>query len=236
MFSSMNQILKYLLSYSSREPPTVDNIALHLNMHKDIVLKTLNKLSNYCQIDELGHVVIADDKKVELVLLGVKNGLPMDQASILLTWHDFETFIMRVLDYNDFLTVTNLRINMRGKRREIDIIGCRNELILCIDAKHWMKTPTRSVLTKMVEAQKERVTLLSENLRLLYSTHILPRRNHFILIPLVVTLFGRQVTFINNVPIIPCITLNNFLLNYDFYLENIWKKEVVIDNLLHYFK
>lgn len=228
-------ILRYLFSRKeTTNKINIDDMSSILNINHNIILKKLKKYLDYIEIYGNQYFSIITDKKVEFAIEAIKLGLSLDIVTRFLSWHDFEIFLTKILEYNDFLTITNFYFTANKKRREIDVIGYRKGILLCIEAKHWLsKNLSHGVLRKIVEAHIERITLLQQSLDSLRKYGILQHEKTVLLLPLVITLYHHDHIFsINKVPIISSNKFNDFLVNGDFYSEELYSVKIELNKTL----
>jgi len=126
-------------------------------------------------------------------------------------WHEFERVVAEILQVHDFETKLNFRFKTKC-RYEIDIVGIRNNLILCVDCKKWSGGRYKTTaLKKAAERQKERVEELKK-----FKTPWFSERKK--LIPLIVTLMEEELREVDGVTFVPISKLNSFLLSIDEYV------------------
>ena len=156
-----------------------------------------------------------------------KLGYSLTKIVRCLSWSDFESYISDTLQKLDFQTYVNFRTTINKRRREIDIIAVKDNTVLCIDAKHWNKSISKSRLLEIVRKQKERCTLLASSpYKLLKFFPDLTYYSEIYLVPIIVVLHKSKTNFIDRVYVIPWISLNEFLLTFEVTDKNMWKASV----------
>jgi Holliday junction resolvase-like predicted endonuclease len=81
-----------------------------------------------------------------------------------ISWQEFETFIMKSLNFYGYLSLRTFRFNLGKKRHEVDIIARDQYRLLFIDAKHWnTKTASPSSLKTAADKQVIRAQNLAKN-------------------------------------------------------------------------
>jgi Holliday junction resolvase-like predicted endonuclease len=141
----------------------------------------------------------------------IRRGASIQDASIDLSWKNFEDFVSYILILNGYETVTRHRV---GRRAEIDIISWNRSLALIIDCKHWKRT-SKSSLSSIVSKQIQRSKLLIE-INYFKGTRI-------DLIPTIVTLVEEEGQLYSGVPIVPVQKFDTFLRELEGNLEMIYK-------------
>ena len=141
----------------------------------------------------------------------IRRGASIQEASIDLSWKNFEDFVSYILILNGYETVTRHPV---ARRAEIDIISWNRSLALIIDCKHWKRT-SKSSLSSIVSKQIQRSKLLIE-INYFKGTRIE-------LIPTIVTLVEEEGQLYSGVPIVPVQKFDTFLRELEGNLEMIYK-------------
>lgn len=134
--------------------------------------------------------------KLRAALFAIEQGAPIEDVSTFLNWRDFEGIVAEILQSKDFSIIKNLIL--KKPRMEIDVIGVNHGISLLIDCKHW-KRLSQSALRNIVKKQVERVK------------HYVSKTKGAIAVPAIVTLYQEEVSFIDNVPIIPILQFSSFI-------------------------
>lgn len=134
--------------------------------------------------------------KLRAALFAIEQGAPIEDVSTFLSWRDFEGIVAEILQSKDFSIIKNLIL--KKPRMEIDVIGVNHGISLLIDCKHW-KRLSQSALRNIVKKQVERVK------------HYVSKTKGAIAVPAIVTLYQEEVSFIDNVPIIPILQFSSFI-------------------------
>ena len=141
-------------------------------------------------------VEFQNSDRIKATIFAIRNGATIEDVSEFLSWQNFEELVSRVLDENGFQVQKNLILTK--PRMEIDVVGIKLGISILIDCKHW-KRMSYSALNEIVRKQVNRVKRYSNEI-----TDIMT-------VPVIVTLHQEQISFINNVPIVPIIQLSSFL-------------------------
>jgi hypothetical protein len=137
-----------------------------------------------------------DGDKLKAAIELIKNGIPLDEISIVLHWRDFEGLVAEILSSKDFAILRNFTLTK--PRMEIDVIGIRLGIAMLIDCKHW-KNSSLSSLRNMVKKQIDR------------TKHYVSKTPGAIAVPVIVTLYRDKVDFIDSVPIVPIFQFSSFV-------------------------
>jgi len=206
----------------------------------DIVEKALAKFAQMSLFEEyMGVIEVTPSQRVKLSVHALKLGADVERVCRLLSWVEFEMMAGRAFETNGYHVIRNLHFEHEGKRWELDILGLKKPLVICVDCKHWRHGWRSAATVKAVEAQTERTRALAE---------ILPRRlrrfglegwRNATLVPLVLSLLPGPHRFYNKVPVVPILQLQDLisrvpveldlLLHIDKKIEPISQK---IDRLL----
>ena len=136
------------------------------------------------------------EDKLKAALFAIRQGAPIDDVSIYLNWKDFEGLVAEILESKNFDIIKNLVLTK--PRMEIDVIGINHGVAVLIDCKHW-KRMSSSSLRDIVRKQVARVK------------HYVEKTQGAIAVPAIVTLYQEEISFIDNVPIIPILQFSSFL-------------------------
>lgn len=213
-------LLISLLKLTKHGHVLTKNVNKDTKIASDIALKLLERLQNegliYLKKD---FVELNSDSRLRLALKAVSLGANVERVSRLLHWQEFEDIASVALERNGYVTAKNVRFKHGARRWEIDIVGCRKPLVLCIDCKRWQRGITASALGKIVEAQVARTKAL---------TDILPsptvkvkcvkwQRAKFV--PVILSLVSSSFKFYAGVPVVPVLQLQDFLVQLPAYVE-----------------
>jgi hypothetical protein len=83
-----------------------------------------------------GTVQLSRELRLDIAMSEANRGFLHDPSRFL-EWRDFERFAERCLIYSGFETKRDVRIKGDGRNWQMDVIGIRDQLLLCLDCKHW---------------------------------------------------------------------------------------------------
>lgn len=171
-------------------------------------------------LQDLGIVNVSSQRldrecRISLALGAIAQGYETEAVVKQLTWKDFEGFVARVLQENDYRCTESFR--RRGNKliegMEIDVIGVKGNTILAIDAKMWgVRAGKSSAIKEAVKKQAVRTERLGSDLARLSDKIIGMGPGRYSLIPIMVTWLVEDVEIHQGVPVVPVFKLNGFLL------------------------
>jgi Holliday junction resolvase-like predicted endonuclease len=174
------------------------------------------ELIDYLQKEELiflekNDVYLTGESRVKIALMALNFGADLECLSKYLHWKEFEDFTSVALEKSGYRVWKNVRFKYEGKRYEIDVIGCRKPLVICIDCKHWFRRISSSALNKIVQAQKSRTESLAKSLpnKSLHLECIQWKKAKFI--PAILSLIPGNCKLLNDVPVLSILQIRDFL-------------------------
>lgn len=134
--------------------------------------------------------------RLKAAIFVLKSGATIDEVATHLDWQDFEGLVAKILETKGFSVIKNLILTK--PRMEIDVVGVRLGIAVLIDCKHW-KRQSPSTLKNAVSKQIKRVK------------HYVAKTNGAMAVPVIVTLYQEQLSFIEKVPIVPILQFSSFV-------------------------
>ncbi len=108
-------------------------------------------------------VQLTRESRLEVARAEASRGFPLE-ASRFLEWRDFERLAESCLEEMSFETQRDVRLKMDGRRWQIDVIGVKGELLVCMDCKHWAPPMSPSRFKNPEAHQAEATRLYAEKL------------------------------------------------------------------------
>jgi len=198
---------------------------LYLEEFRSIVGDTelYNLLATKGRKDPANRKITFDlQSKLEISLIALKYGAEIESVCKILSWREFEAFSREVLERNNYSCMQNFRFKLHRKRYEIDVIGLKRPLIVCVDAKHYRKSGKTHTLRVACKKQVERTEALSETLPETASKLRITSWEKVKIVPLIVTLLPEEVGFFERVPVVPFFKLNSFLIELQTHISEIF--------------
>ncbi len=158
-----------------------------------------------------GLVEASSSQRARMAFSAVELGSDPQKVCGVLKWDEFEEIAAKAFEVSNFTVKRRFRFKWAARRWEMDILGCKEPLVACVDCKHWRRGWRRSAIMKAVEAQVERTKMLAEALPSLHEKAGLVDWKKATLVPMVLSLVPGPFKFYNNVPIVPVLQLPNFL-------------------------
>jgi len=202
---------------------THSTLIKHLKTDTNLPLETIHTLLEKLQSDELlnlNHelVKVSTNDRLQLAIKAINIGADIQQISNLLCWQEFEEITAIALHNNNFTVYKNIRFKTPTRKWEIDVIGCKPPLVVCIDCKHWEHAISPSTLNKIATTQADRTKALTETLPnpKLQLECTKWKNAHFI--PTILSLTPNNFKFYDNIPIVPILQIQDFLNQLPVYV------------------
>jgi len=205
-------LLVYTLKLTKDGPIQREIISKEARIPQQSAKRMLKKLSNAGLIQLRGETVEASpSQRVKIAVQAIRLGADLERVCKGLGWLEFENIAAMAFEINGFTVIRRFRFKWAGRRWEIDVLGCREPMVVCADCKHWLHGWRKSAIAKAVESQVARTKTLADALPLLREKIGLTNWKTATLIPAVLSLVPGPFKFYNNVPIVPILQLQNFL-------------------------
>jgi Holliday junction resolvase-like predicted endonuclease len=229
-------LLISLLKLTKDGPVLIEDVNKNSRIASDIVRKLLEKLQNGDMINLQGDTVkVINDNRLRLAVKAASLGADVEHISAVLRWQEFEDIVAIALERNGYVVAKNVRFKHAGRKCEIDIVGCKKPLVICIDCKHWRHGMAPSALKRTTEAQVERTRALAASLPHVSLEIECTKWNKAKFIPTVLSLTQGRFKFYNIVPIVPVLQLQDFLNQLPAYTESLKYFSKEFDHLAHDF-
>lgn len=129
----------------------------------------------------------------------IKSIEDLQKVSAEVVWQNFERLVAFIFEENNFQVETGKVKTLNKKRRQYDVIARKGSRIILAECKKWAGNRYRlSALLIAVEQHKER----SEFYRILTNENVTP---------IMVTLIEEEISFYEDIPIVPILKLNSFI-------------------------
>ena len=142
-----------LLKLTQKSPILTTHIKNDIKIPTETMLHLLEKL----QTEDLlnlnnDKVEVTTNERIKLAIKAVSLGADVQQVSDFLSWQEFEEITTIALHNNGFTVYKNVRFKTPNRKWEIDAIGCKQPVVICIDCKHWGHAISPLTLGKLVIA------------------------------------------------------------------------------------
>ncbi|UCG45756.1 MAG: hypothetical protein JSV58_03000, partial [Candidatus Bathyarchaeota archaeon] len=163
--SVKNNLIMSVLRLTKDGPIEKHLISKYAHTPIHLVDNLLENLSDVGFIQLAGNRIEASlDQRVKIALHVMKLGADPESVCTLLQWKEFERISAIAFELNHFKVRKGLRFKSIGRRWEIDVVGCKDPLIICADCKHHHRGWTQSAVIKAAAAQGERTEALARAL------------------------------------------------------------------------
>jgi len=205
-------ILISILKLTKSGPVAKELVAKDANVPTQVTNELLKKFRDAELIEWKNKTIEASsNQRVKIAVHAIKSGADFERVCKVLEWIEFENLAATAFEANNFIVKRRYRFKWTQRKWEIDILGCREPIIACVDCKHWSHGWRESAVKKVVEAQALRTKVLAEALPSLQKGIGVIQWRQATLIPVVLSLVPGPLKFYNNVPIVPILQLQNFL-------------------------
>ena len=204
-------VLLSLLKLTQEGPISKGLISKDARVPVQVAEEMLKKISRAGLIQLRGKAVEASlNQRVKIAIRAISLGADFERVCRALRWDEFENITATAFLANNFTVKRHFRFKHAGRRWEVDVIGCKEPIIACVDCKHWRHGWTKSASVKAVEAQIQRTEALARVLPTHEELELTDWRKAT-LIPVILSLVPSPLKFYRNTPIVPILQLQNFL-------------------------
>jgi Holliday junction resolvase-like predicted endonuclease len=211
-----------LLKLTKEGPVLIENVNKDARIPSAGALKLLRKLQKedliYLKPDS---VEVDGTSRLKLAVRAASLGADVEHISDLLCWQEFEEIAAFALKNNGYTVHNNVRFKHAGRRWEIDVVGCKKPLVVCIDCKHWQRAIAPSALKKIVDDQIQRTRALADSVPNIALKLECARWEKAKFLPSVLSLIPSSFKFYDRVPVVPVLQLQDFITQLPAYVETL---------------
>jgi len=226
-----------LLKLTKAGPILIENVNLDARIPSTIAKKLLKKLQNegllYLNQE---NIELESNHRLKLAVKAASLGADVERISNLLCWQEFEEIAALILKNNGYVVQNNVRFKHEGKRREIDVVGCKKPLVICIDCKQWQRAIASSAMRQIVDLQAQRTEALANSLPNIALKLECTKWDNAKFIPSVLSLIPSAFKFYDKVPVVPVLQLQDFISQLPAYTEELKFFLKTFNRLSHDFK
>jgi Holliday junction resolvase-like predicted endonuclease len=205
-------ILISILKLTKSGPAAKELVARDANVPAQVTEEVLKKFRDAELVKLKDRTIEASsNQRAKIAIHAIKSGADFERVCRVLEWIEFENLAATAFEANNFAVKRRFRFKWAQRRWEIDVLGCREPLIACVDCKHWSHGWRGSAIRKAAEAQALRTKVLAEALPSLQKEIGLVQWRQATLIPVVLSLVPGPLKFYDKVPIVPILQIQNFL-------------------------
>jgi len=205
-------ILISILKLTKSGPAAKELVARDANVPAQVTEEVLKKFRDAELVKLKDRAIeVSSNQRAKIAIHAIKSGADFERVCRVLEWIEFENLAATAFEANNFAVKRRFRFKWAQRRWEIDVLGCREPLIACVDCKRWSHGWRGSAIRKAAEAQALRTKVLAEALPSLQKKIGLVQWRQATLIPVVLSLIPGPLKFYNKVPIVPILQIQNFL-------------------------
>jgi Holliday junction resolvase-like predicted endonuclease len=211
-----------LLKLTKKGSILIESVNDEARLPSTVTWELLEKLQNenliYLKSDK---IEVDSNSRLKLAVKAASLGVDVEHISNLLCWQEFEEIAALALKNNGYIVQNNVRFKHEGKRWEIDVVGCKRPLAICIDCKHWQHAISSSALKRIVDLQTQRTLALSDSLPNVKLNLECAKWEKAKFIPSVLSLIPSAYKFYEKVPVVPVLQLQDFIHQLPAYTETL---------------
>jgi Holliday junction resolvase-like predicted endonuclease len=169
------------------------------------------------KLNEAGLIAVADkeievtsEQRMRIAAHAILTGADSERVARELRWQEFEGLAENILDMEGYATAKHFIFRNSARKYEIDVLGAKEPMVLCVDCKHWHHGWAPSRIMQAARNQMMRVLCLSETYALYAKLRIAGWRSARLL-PIVLTLADVSSKLVDGVPIVSALRLRDFL-------------------------
>ena len=225
-----------LLKLTKEGPVLTESVNRDARIPSATARKLLGKLQNEGLVYLKSESVEVDSSmRLKLAVKGASLGADVEHISNLLCWQEFEEIAAFALKNNGYMVANNVRFKNAARKWEIDVVGCKKPLVVCIDCKHWQHAIAPSALRRIVDSQVERTKALADLLPNISLKLDCTKWSEAKFVPAILSLMPSSFKFYDKVPIVPILQLQDFISQLPVYTESLKYFSKTFNSLSHNF-
>jgi len=221
-----------VLEQRKTDPALRETISKSARIPLDATVELLGKMQSSGLVNLKGDIVETNsDQRLALAIRAVELGVDIENISSCLRWQEFERIAFIVLTRNYYTVKKNVRFKRAGRKWEMDLVACKRPIVLCIDCKHWRYGLYPARLKHAVKDQIDRTSALAQSLPNPKMRFDLSTWKEAMFIPAVLSLLASRLKVCQNVPVVPILQLQDFLMQLPVHATSLKHFLVPIHNL-----
>ncbi len=214
-------ILKLLEKTCNYEKVSLRDLAIESRFSTQITANMIKRLSmNGLLLLENEKIIVNRVNRIQLAVEAVNNGMDWERICRTLGFREFEDITAEAFRANNFKVYSRFVFRYVKRRFEIDLVGQREQTIICADCKHWRRGMSIKQLFEAVKKQLERTQALMKDPKS-YDMFNAMAKSETLFIPIIITLGDPKKRIIESVPIVPVLALRSFLAEFDLNLKSL---------------
>lgn len=215
-------LLISVLKLTQNGPTTQESVKLDAQVPLELCSRLTAKLQNENNVYLNGDQIKADTPmRLRIAAKAASLGADIESLSRLLKWQEFEEITSEALNLNGYATMRTMRFSQCGRRWEIDVVGCKKPLVVCVDCKHWSRGLTPSALRKIASDQADRVEALANSLPNVKWNLPCTKWEKAKFVPVILSLGASSTRFCGNIPVVPVLMLQDFINQLSLNIESL---------------
>jgi Holliday junction resolvase-like predicted endonuclease len=170
------------------------------------------------ELRDAGVIALADEEirvtseqRMRIAELAISAGADSERVARELRWQEFEELAANVLDVEGYATARHFIFRNSARKYEIDVLGAKEPMVLCVDCKHWHHGWAPSRIMAAARNQMMRVLCLSEAHGSYGRKLRIADWRSARLLPIILTLADVSSKLVDGVPIVSTLRLRDFL-------------------------
>ncbi len=223
-----------LLKHTHNQPALIEDVNKEAHLPTVICMVLLQKMQNENLVYlKNGCIEVNRESRLKLAIKAITLGADIQAVSNLLRWQEFEEIAAIALKANGYTVAKNVRFKHGGRRWEIDVVGCKKPLVVCIDCKRWQHAISQSALKRIVESQMQRTEELADSLPNPALNLECIRWEKAKFVPAVLSLMQSAFKYVFDVPVVPILSLQDFIFQLPVYICDVRFYGKTFMNLRH---
>jgi Holliday junction resolvase-like predicted endonuclease len=217
-------LLTLLETTRKRGATTIDDVSRRARIPAGNVRRILKRLGE-CELIKLdGSVIKADmPQRLKLAVEAIKAGIDVERVARKLDWREFEELVLEALNANNYKTWRHLVFKHKKSRYEIDVIGVKEPLLICVDCKHWKHGWSVTRIALAARKQLERVEAISKEIARLEGKLKIKNFKNVVVMPVILTLADTPWKIHEGVPIVSILRMRSFLYGLNPFADGLTK-------------
>ncbi len=227
-------LLISLLKLTKNGSVLIEDVKIDSRLSSDVMAGLLEKLQTQDLLKvNRSTLEVNSENRLKIAVKAVFLGADIEAISSFLGWQEFESIAATALENNGFAVWQNLRFKHAARKWEIDAVGCRRPLVICLDCKDWHHGLSASAIIRIVESQVERARALAEVLPNVSIGIECAKWSKAKFVPAILALLPTKFKFYDGVPIVPVLQLQDFLNYLPLELESLKYFQKEFSHLSH---
>jgi Holliday junction resolvase-like predicted endonuclease len=200
----------------------IKDVNVDARVPSNVCRKLLQKLQNENLLNFNDDTIdVNTENRLKIAVRAAALGADIQNISDMLSWQEFEEIAAIALKTNGYTVYNNVRFKNGSRRYEIDVVGCRKPLVVCIDCKRWQHAIAESALRKIVEEQTQRAEAFADTLPNKKLNLECTKWKKAKFIPAVLSLMPGAYKFYYKVPVVSVLQLQDFISQLPLYVETL---------------